>query len=876
MSDVVLPFSDVKESDFNSVGNKALNLSLLQAEGFQVPYGFVVTTEAYERFIVDNNFKEKISDLLKATKFDYKKNVVFTSKNIQGLILSGGIDKSIVKEIEKILSKNKKIELWAVRSSALAEDLAEASFAGQQDSFLNIKTKDVIEHIKLCWASYWNERAISYRQNSNINHLECGMAVVVQSMVNANAAGVMFTADPITADKEKIVIESSWGLGESIVSGIVSPDRFTLEKKSKEIIERKISNKTKGIYFSGKGSVSSEIENSKKLVPSLTDEEIIYLSNLGQRIESYFKAPQDIEWAISKKEIFILQSRGITTIEKDQTLWTRGYSDEYWADVTSPLFFSLLGEDLSKYVFKEGAKIMGYKELRDKDLLRLHKGHVYFNAQALEDVFTYNPKIGRTKELLNYFPKNDQERIANADAKLFKRILAEIRIAILDPDGKISTTDGAYLKWASDYLAYIKEFDKIDLQRLTYEDLHEEFVKLREKFLKHHRLIRYGMVTHSIGSNLILKRWLTDWLGDKSGVLYSKLITGLPDNKTIVTNIAITKLAKEAKKDKRVRDLINGLPSSEFLDRLNKDEELKEFSYKFNEFMYDYGHRSHTREIYYPRWIDDPSLVTEVLKSLMDSAEVDLEEVEKRRREERLKAEVEVIDAVSKTKNGFIKKLVFAKVLDYSQRYLIFRENQRFYLDHEITRERRLFMEYGRRFLERGIIDSQRDIFFFSKEEIFEISKGELIIDKTTIKKRKEEFEKYKSILPPKFLRGNVEFDDSIERQDNLVKITGTSSSPGIASGIIRVVESIRELPDVKDEEILVTSNTDPGWTPVFSKIGGLITETGGVLSHGAVVSREYGIPAVTAVSNATKIFKNGQKVKIDGNEGVIYLVEGP
>ena len=182
-------------------------------------------------------------------------------------------------------------------------------------------------------------------------------------------------------------------------------------------------------------------------------------------------------------------------------------------------------------------------------------------------------------------------------------------------------------------------------------------------------------------------------------------------------------------------------------------------------------------------------------------------------------------------------------------------------------------MEYGRRFLESGITDSEMDIFFFSKEEIFDISNGNLIIDKKTINKRKEEFEKYKNILPPKFLKGNVEFDDSVEKQDNLVKVTGTSSSPGIASGIIRVVGSIRELPKVKDNEILVTSNTDPGWTPVFSKIAGLITETGGILSHGAVVSREYGIPAVTAVSNATKIFKNGQKVKIDGNEGVIYLV---
>ncbi|NMC58854.1 MAG: phosphoenolpyruvate protein kinase [Candidatus Methanofastidiosa archaeon] len=874
MSEVILPFSEIQRDDFKTVGNKALNISLLQAQGFSIPNGFVVTTETYNKFLSENGFKEKISEILKLTKFEYKKSVAETSKYIQELIISGKIEKSVQKGIEKTISKDKKTRLWAVRSSALAEDLTEASFAGQQDSFLNVNTKDVIDHIKLCWASYWNERAITYRHNTKIPHLDGGMAVIVQAMIDSNSAGVMFTADPITGDRDKIVIESSWGLGESIVSGIVSPDMFTVDKKSKSILERKISNKTKGIFQSENRSVTLDIDGSKKLISSLTDEEIIFLANLGEKIESYFNTPQDIEWAVSNDGVYILQSRGITTIEKDQTLWTRGYSDEYWADVTSPLFFSLLGENLSNYVFKEGAKIMGYKELRDKDLLRLHKGHVYFNAQALEDVFTYNPKIGRTKELLNYFPKTEQERIANADAKLFKRILAEVRVAILDPDGKISSTDGAYLRWANDYLNYLKDFDQLDLKKLSDEELQEQFVNLRAKFLKHNRLIRYGMVTHSIGSNLILKRWLTDWLGDKSGILYSKLITGLPDNKTIITNIEMSKLAKELKKNKIAYKKIKKLSASDFLNELNTDESMRDFASKFNQFMREYGHRSHTREIYYPRWCDDPSLVTEVLKSLVDSNEVDLEQIENIKIEERLKAEVEILEAVSKTNLGIIKKPIFGKVLNYAQRYLIFRENQRFYLDHELTRERRIFIEYGRRFLEREIIDSYMDIFFFSKEEIFAIAKGDMFIDKDTIKKRKEEFEKYKNILPPKFLKGNIEFDDTVEKQDGLLKVAGTSSSPGIATGIIRVVETIRELPEVKDNEILVTSNTDPGWTPVFSKIGGLITETGGILSHGAVVSREYSIPAVTAVSNATKIFKNGQKVKIDGNEGIIYILE--
>jgi pyruvate,water dikinase len=213
-------------------------------------------------------------------------------------------------------------------------------------------------------------------------------------------------------------------------------------------------------------------------------------------------------------------------------------------------------------------------------------------------------------------------------------------------------------------------------------------------------------------------------------------------------------------------------------------------------------------------------------------------------------------------------------VLKYAQTYLIFSENQRFYLDHILFRARRLFLEYGRRFKEEGLIGNVEDIFFLSKEEIFSIASGGGKGLIRHIPARKMEFDVNKYVLPPKFLRGRIEFDDTVMYDKDVVKITGTSASPGIVSGSARVVESIDQLPQVKENEILITSNTDPGWTPVFAKLGGLITETGGILSHGAVVSREYGIPAVTAVKNATSFFKNGQMITLDGNEGVIYLKE--
>ena len=218
----------------------------------------------------------------------------------------------------------------------------------------------------------------------------------------------------------------------------------------------------------------------------------------------------------------------------------------------------------------------------------------------------------------------------------------------------------------------------------------------------------------------------------------------------------------------------------------------------------------------------------------MDAPDLDLEKMEQEKVQERLQAEKDILERISKLKYGGPKKLVFRIILRYAQTYLMFRENQRFYLDHILDRWRRLFMEYGRRFEERGWIDAQMDIFFLSKEEIFGLEGARTADLKAKIEPRKRDFDRWKDKLPPKFLRGNAEFDDTIVWQGDVLNITGTSASPGIFTGTVRVVDSIEQLSQVLDDEILVTSNTDPGWTAVFSKIGGLITETGGILSHGA------------------------------------------
>jgi rifampicin phosphotransferase len=433
-------------------------------------------------------------------------------------------------------------------------------------------------------------------------------------------------------------------------------------------------------------------------------------------------------------------------------------------------------------------------------------------------------------------------------------------------------TNDAYVKWGKRFLEEMKSFDNADLSLYSYEELFQTFQQMEQLYLKHYRLIRYGMVSHSIATNLMVKNWLENWLDDSNGVLYSKLISGIPGNKTVETNIAIAKLALHAQKNTEIKKSLQQDTADLFLQKLKQNTTWESFKIHFDQFMLGYGHRCHTREVYYPCWIENPELVITLLQGLISDENLDFSFVEKQRIKERKQTEQEIFDRIGKLPFGVIKKRIFKKVLQYAQTYLTFRENQRFFLDHQHYRQRRLFLEYGRRFHKNDLIDDPMDIFFLPKEHIFDIAIGKKTLDKKRLLQEKESFFKNQGKLPPKFIKGNTEFDDTIIYDEHSVQITGVGCSPGITTGKVRIVTSISEIGSIQKNDILVTRNTDPAWTPVFKKLSGLITETGGILSHGAVVSREYNIPAITAVKQATTLLKNGQQITLDGNTGIIYI----
>ena len=860
------------EISIETVGGKAINLAQMTKDGFRVPPAFAITVDAYDSFITDTGLRERIGAELSKIDFDDEGSLSAGTERIRSMISSEDMPASLVGEIDTLLSEYGD-SYYAVRSSAVAEDLPDASFAGQQDTFLFIRAADVCRMAILCWASYWNERAVKYRHDTGIDHLSTGMAVVVQRMVSSDTSGVMFTVNPVDGSDD-VVIESAWGLGESIASGVITPDRFVLGRDG-TVKERSIRHKVKGYFLKDGSNQLIDIEPSRMDSPSSDDGLLKDVLDLGLRLEEHFKAPQDVEWAVEDGVLYVLQSRNITTItdpeEHDDILWTRGYGDEYWADATTPMFFDVMGKMLTKYVNHEGAKMLGYKDLTSGPLIKLHKSRAYFNTWVLERVFSYYPRFVRSKELLNYFPLKDQERISKCPTHMGKAVWSQVRVMFLDPDGSMLRTDRAYKKWAKGFMDVCKQFDGTDLTKITDQELFDLYKGVEKASIKHYQLIRYGMVSHSIATNLMIKNWLIKWIDDKDGSYYAGLISGLENNKTVETNIGYSEMAKTVRADPELKRRIDTMSSEEFVDWLEtQDNRLKE---QFDEFIETYGHRSNTREMYFPRWRENRPYVVDVVR-LLSQSESDLKELEQKRREERLILEKEVKRKIRRSGvTGVFRCALYGVVLKLAQKYLTFRENQRFYLDHILFRERLAILEMGRRLAERGVIPTKEDVFFLFEEEALDLFISGSTEPVKDIEARKAEFFKYTHILPPKFVKNGVDFDDTIAI-DSSNLVYGTASSPGVVTGRIHVIESIEGLSEIEDGDILVTSNTDPGWTAAFSRLGGLITETGGILSHGAVISREYRIPAVTAVMGATKLFKTGQTVTVDGNDGIIYLEE--
>ncbi len=572
----------------------------------------------------------------------------------------------------------------------------------------------------------------------------------------------------------------------------------------------------------------------------------------------------------------------------DTTVWTRGYSDDYWNDPVSPLFFELLGDQLTQIVDVELNGIMGYSRPGDKTekLLLLYRSHAYFNLEVLKRKVEYEiPPMLRNDDILNYFePGSGQygkETMKKQPFRLTKRVLAEIRVMLYDKNGSITKTASAYEAWSKEkFDPFIKQFDS-RMQHLAHFGDTLGFIELAAELdqlmIGHFRLVRYGIPVHNIGMNLIAQYLLNRFLGKKEATgIYPVLLAKLK-HKTSETNEAIFRIASTIRRFPNLRAKILEAPSNELWDQLKLDEsaEAARLVSELELFFKEFGVRGFTREPYYPRWHEAPQHVLNILKSIsQDDCSITTEVGFKTNNQDAIH-EQEIEARIKSKPWGWAKWKLFSIVLGFARRYIIFRENQRFNLDRWITMNRKIYLEIGKAFTNLGTLMDPLDIFFLRKSEIHKIAKdeyseAEIEQIRQATRERKKEFLKNENITPPKFLRGGYESNDPQQTLETVLQ--GIPASRGTLSGPVRILDRIDDIWRVRAGEILVVPRTDPGWTPVFCKIGGLITETGGLLSHGAVVSREYGIPAVTNIPDACRIFKTGQTVTLDGSKGTVTV----
>ena len=846
---MIIPLNKIRADDFLQTGSKAYNLARLRRMGFNVPGGFCIRADAYQEHLKTN----KISF---ASTADIKKVLAQIRQNIVNVPLAENL-KTQIEHYYNLLSA----KCVAVRSSATAEDLPKYSFAGQYDTYLNVKSAaECIESVKKCWASLWTDRAYEYRKNNGIDHLSVNMAVIVQELIEADMSGVLFTADPVSGYKSRMIIEAVSGLGDKLVSGETVPQRFVMDKN------------TLGIVRHNGGNIDEQI--------------IKKLAKLAKKAEGKFGCPQDIEWAVKNNKIFFLQTRPITTIPplkswEERQILTNANTGEVIPDVATPVSWSIVGS-FARNLFDSFLGWFGFG-LKDNPIFELVAGRPYFNLNTGAGIVKHLPKklqlrINDINDLFggehgDMFRKGllDIPHEDAADVKFsFIKFISNMPVFIfsfLFYGGENAKSYISRLSAGSDYLESL-EFDTIgeyELAATLNSAMEQDEFEPKGSI----NIIR-GFHCY-IMLNSVCKKWLKD------GTLTGRLLVGAGDMEDAQAGIEIWKLAQEAHKSREIEKIImSGDSWRDIENTLVKDPGGKEFLKSWNTFMVRYGH--HTRgeaELFNPRWSEMPDYILRLVRSYINDIErYNLIESQSQRK---LESQRLFQQCCMQLRNP-LKRFLFKYLLRQAMRGGAFRENWKNQMVRRMALVRKILLWFGQCLEKKGIIEKTDDIFFLEYQEIAPVVQGKTDFDvKKVITQRKAEYEKNKTIIPPKVIIGKFDPDNFVPDKEDINTnnkiFKGLAASHGIVTGRARVILRADMNECVRAGEILVAPFTDPGWTPYFITAAGIVMDMGGLLSHGSIIAREYGIPAVVNVGSATKIIQTGQMLEVDGNKGIVRIL---
>jgi len=875
-------FDETDKSDFPLVGGKGANLGEMTKAGFTVPYGFCVTTESYKEFIEKNNLSGFISQIIKDANLN---NIDQIGEEIRKKIIQSEIPSQVEQEIVRAVNKIGVDGYYAVRSSATAEDLAFASFAGQQDTYLNIKGENfLLNSVKDCWASLFTDRAILYRIQNKIEHEKVYMSVVVQKMILPEVSGIMFTADPVSGHRGIISIDASYGLGEALVSGLVSPDLYKFKKSSSQIESKTIAEKKLAIMsVEGGGTKKVEITGEKSTCQVMQDSQIKSLAELGVAIEAHYGCPQDIEWCMENSKIYIVQSRAITSLfpmpspfPQDDALHAY-VSFNHFQVMTNPI--SPLGIDMLRLIMSFDKRA---RSAKDYKFAKSAAGRIYIDLSVLLQykkirkgipLFMKNVDALLSEALVELLNRPDFEaRIKKnkEDGKAFRKFIMPLfinaikNITYRKPEGSIESVNG-YIEKRLKSTAEVINNSKQGIEKL------EAIYEAASFYKDFHVLL--PIMAPGIVSFKALQGFELNLLGTSKYV--DMIVKGLEGNITTEMGLLVGDLADLARKS---TDLVKEFENEDYLTlnyRINKLKGHAELKNKFNTFMDKYDMRAAGEiDMAKDRWIENPEPLAKSIMAIVNTSEEGIHRKEYKETIERAKqAGEELIKEVS-NKHGKIKANIVRRLIRVLRNYLPVREHPKYLIMKLILIFKKALLEEAKVLMQKGHLEEEKDIFYVSFWELYKaVENNESLIE--LIRLRKEEYQHFRKLSAPRVLTSDGEEIKAGYKRDNLPDgaLVGMPVSSGVIEGIARVITDPSKA-FINKGEILVAPFTDPGWTPLFINAAALVMEIGGLLTHGTVVAREYGMPAVVGITDATKIIKTGQRIRVDGNAGFVVIIE--
>jgi rifampicin phosphotransferase len=842
-------FDELGRDDIEQAGGKGANLGELTRADLPVPPGFVIITDAYRCYVAEHRLADKIAALATAT--DDPAGYDYASGQIRALF-SDQVSDTLRAEIAAAYTGLGADVPVAVRSSATAEDLPEASFAGQQDSYLNVRgLEDLLTAVRDCWASLWTARAMAYRARQGIDPATVSLAVVVQQLVDAESAGVMFTANPSNGRREEAVISAAWGLGESVVSGSVNTDNIVVHKPDGTVISTEIADKAVMTVRAEQRTQEQPVPAEQRKQPVLSESDAAELAAYGTRIENHYGPPQDIEWTRAGGQFFFVQSRPITALPEAEgpmpTDWTvpdptamyvRASIVEQLPDPLSPLFADMIDGAVTRSLQSLFREFIGQDLIRDNDVgLPTINGYAYYgySRSGMMRLMWKSPKAFRAM-----FAGASQPRWRNYSHPKYRRIV-------------------------SDWTAR-------DLARMTTAQLLAGVEELVDAGAEYYTSVQ--AIIPIAATSEILFTWFYDAVVRQKDDPPAQVFVLGSDSEPIRAEKSLYDLATWTRDQPELAESLFALQPQEFLERASaSDDSLwHEWHNRFQAHLNAYGHTVYNLDFANPVPADDPIPLLETLRFFVSGKGSDPYQ-----RQRSLATRREQATAVALARLDPVRARTFRRLLHWAQSVAPVREDALADVGLGWPQVRRMLREIGRRLQAAGVIAEPDDVFWLRRSEI-ERTLGSLV---DQVEQRKELWRGQRRATPPQLLPKGGWGDmwrrwlpaASEEQTGDLIK--GIAGSMGTVTAPARVLAGPQDFGQMQPGDVLVASITTPAWTSLFAMASGVVTDIGGPLSHSSIVAREYGIPAVLGTAVATRRIHSGQMIKVDGDAGTVTLLDG-